>query len=445
MKVHEALQADESDVNPLPLKKRPWILVAAYGCEPGKGSEQGVGWNWSLQLARFGDLVVLTRSNNRESIEKALPVDLRDRVRFEYYDLPPFIARFKRKEKGLYFYYLFWQWGAYRRARELVQQTRFDYVIALTFGSIWLPTFMHRLPVPFIWGPVGGGEAVPFDLIQILPLRARIPQYLRYFLMATVRINPLIMGPIRCAKAVLTRTEDTARLIPPPYANNVKVVLETAFSDDLLLREARSKKQADGGPLRVIYTGRLVALKNVPAALHALAQARVRGADIQLVVVGDGPERSALEALTRSLGIGNAVKFLGTITQVKVMEELHRSDVYLFPSLKEGGVWALMEAMSAGLPVVCVKTSGMAVITDEASAIRVDPLSQEHMIESFADALVELARSPDWRLQLGQSAHRRIEQHFRWEHKGDFMRELLDELERPSIGVSYKKSCGDLR
>ena len=194
------------------------LLLSAYGCEPGKGSEQGVGWNWTLQLARSAELVVLTRSNNQDAIEAALPQGLRERVRFAYYDLPPSLARFKRKEKGLYFYYLVWQWGAYRRARELVRQTCFDYAIALTFGSIWMPTFMHRLPVPFIWGPVGGGEAVPFSLISTLPLRARVPQLLRYLLMATVHRNPLVMGPIRRAKMVLTRTADTARLIPPPHA-----------------------------------------------------------------------------------------------------------------------------------------------------------------------------------------------------------------------------------
>jgi glycosyltransferase involved in cell wall biosynthesis len=408
------------------------ILVSAYGCEPGKGSEQGVGWNWTLQLARFAELVVLTRSNNRSAIEAALPEATKNRIRFEYYDLPPSIARFKRKEKGLYFYYLLWQWGAYQRARELVRQSHFDYAISLTFGSIWMPTFIHRLPVSFIWGPVGGGEAVPFGLIGVLPFRSRIPQYLRYLLMAAVPANPLVMGPVRRARAVLTRTEDTACLIPSRYANKVSVVLETAVSDDLIRRKVHAQPQAEGGPLRVIYSGRLVALKNVPAALHAVARARAAGGDIQLVIVGDGPERKPLESLCRSLGISKAVQFLGTTSQAQVIEELNRSDIYLFPSLKEGGVWSLIEAMSAGLPVVCVKSSGMALITDEASAIRVDPVSQEHMITGFANALLELARSPERRLQMGLSARRRIEQHFRWEHKGHFMQELFDRLERSS-------------
>lgn len=405
------------------------ILLSAYGCEPGKGSEQGVGWNWALQLANSANLTIITRSNNRAAIEAALPEALRDCVCFEFYDLAPMIAQFKRKEKGLYFYYLLWQWGAYRRACQLALHGRFDYVIALTFGSIWMPTFMYLLPVPFIWGPVGGGEAVPFELIRSLPLRARFAQYFRYVLMSTVRINPFVIRPIRNARFVLVRTEDTARLIPLAYSNKVRVVLETAVSDDLLVRPALPRDLAHSGPLRVIYTGRLVALKNVPAALHAVARAKGAGANIELVLVGDGPERQNLELLASLLGIKDNVQFRGAISHEQVIVELQRSDVYLFPSLKEGGVWSLMEAMSVSLPVICVNTSGMAIITDDSSAIRVEPVSQEHLIASFTEALLALACAPEHRLQLGQNARARIEKHFRWNHKGVLMREIFEELE----------------
>lgn len=409
------------------------ILISAYGCEPDKGSEQGVGWNWTLQLARFADLVVLTRSNNRASIEAALPAEIRDRVRFEYYDLPPAIARFKRKEKGLYFYYLLWQWGAYRRARELVSKVHFDFAISLTFGSIWMPTFMHRLPVPFIWGPIGGGEAVPFRLISTLPLSARVPQYLRYFLMVTIRLNPLVTNPIHRARLILVRTADTARLIPVRYADKVCIILETAVSEVFLNRSLEQKLILLNSPLRLIFTGRLVAFKNVSCALKALAKALALGVKAEMVIVGDGPERRRLETLVINLGITEAVNFIGAVSHGKVIEELLKSDIYFFPSLREGGVWSLMEAMSVGLPVICANTSGMGIITDESSAIRVAPVSQARLIEGFAEALTLLANSPERRKLLGENGRRRIETFFRWDYKGDFMRDLLEKLDRSEL------------
>lgn len=425
------LRVDVSENRPVARR----LLISAYGCEPGKGSEQGVGWHWCMQLAGLAELVVLTRSNNQSAVEAALPSSLAERVRFEFYDLPPAVRRFKREEKGLYFYYLLWQWGAYRRARELAKRSRFDYAMHLTFGSIWMPTFMHRLPLPFIWGPVGGGEAVPFRLIGTLPPLGRITQYLRYALMATLPVNPLIMGIVRRAKVILARTEDTAKLIPTRHAGKVRVVLETAVADDLLsgaTQAASEGRESTDSPLRVIFTGRLVAFKNVAAAIHAIARARDQGANLHLVVVGNGPLRNALEVLADSLGIAAHVSFRGTVTQAQVVQQLRNADVYLFPSLREGGVWSLMEAMSAGLPTVCVNTSGMAVITDETSAIRVAPDSQEQMIAGFTQALVDLAQSPELRRRLGTNARKRIEEHFRWHHKADFMQALFNELEQPA-------------
>jgi glycosyltransferase involved in cell wall biosynthesis len=406
------------------------ILISAYGCEPGKGSEQGVGWHWCMQLARLAEVVVLTRSNNQAAIEAALPEGGSDHIRFEFYDLPPVVRRFKRKEKGLYFYYLLWQWGAYRRARQLVSQSSFDCSMHLTFGSIWMPTFLHRLPLPFIWGPVGGGEAVPFRLIGTLPPRGRIAQYLRYGLMATMPLNPFIFGILRRSRLILTRTENTAGLIPPRYASKVHVVLETAMADDLLdRRPARNGSDDAGGVLRVIYTGRLVALKNVAAAIHAVAHATANCTCLRLVIIGDGPLRPELQLLAKKLNIAEKVEFRGTVPQAEVIDALANSDVYLFPSLKEGGVWSLMEAMSMGLPSICVKTSGMEVITDDTSAIRIEPVSQQQMIEDFASALEQLAKSPALRRQLGDNARKRIKEHFLWRHKGEFMASLFDKLE----------------
>ena len=406
------------------------LLVSAYGCEPAKGSEQGVGWNWVLQLAGLAELVVVTRSNNQDAIEAALPAELKTKVRFEYYDLPASVRRIKRKEKGLYPYYLLWQWGAYGRARKLLLDETFDYVMHLTFGSIWMPTFMHRLGLPFIWGPVGGGEAVPWRLIPSLPLRGRVLQYLRYCLMASFCINPLFMGVTRRARIILARTGDTAKLIPSKYNSKVRVVLETAVNEEWLAASAEPGGVTDsGGPVEVTYTGRLVAFKNVALAIKSVAIARRRGANLRLRIVGDGPLRSALKALAINEGISEYVTFTGMIPQAEVLTTLLDTDIYLLPSLREGGVWSLMEAMALGLPAVCVNTSGMSVIADTKSAILVAPHSQQQMIEDFSLALQNLEESPELRQELGRQARLRVETHFRWQHKGDFMAKLFNEME----------------
>ena len=406
------------------------ILVSAYGCEPGKGSEQGVGWNWVLQLSEIGEIIVVTRANNQEAIEAALSAEIRSRICFIYYDLPKTLRKFKNKDRGLYFYYFLWQWGAYKKMRREIAIKPVDYAMHLTFGSVWMPTFMHRLPVTFIWGPVGGGEAVPWSLIRSLPLKGRLAQYFRYFLIATVAVNPFFMGVTRKSKVILARTEDTKKIFPTRYSGKVKIMLETAAAENWFDRRQKSRAPEPGAALQVIYTGRLVPLKNLLMAIRAVALARRRGADIRFRIVGQGPMQSALEQLAAAEGIDEFVTFTGQCTQDEVFNLLAKSDAYLFPSLKEGGVWSLLEAMALSLPCLCVDTSGMSVIADDSCARLIKPGPVERMVADFADALCEFAANPELRHEMGTNARKRLEREFRWEQKGAYMKALFDDLER---------------
>jgi glycosyltransferase involved in cell wall biosynthesis len=400
------------------------ILVSAYGCEPDKGSEQGVGWNWVLQMSRFAELVVLTRANNAAAIEAGLPAFARGRVTFVYHDAPAWMRRLKRKDRGLYPYYLFWQWGAYRVAKELCAKTQFDYAMHLTFGSVWMPTFMHRLGIPFIWGPIGGAEAVPFPLISELPWRARALQYLRHALVKSFAINPLYSGPTRRSALVLARTLDTQRMFPASQRSKVHVVLETGISEEWL-RLPRAAVSTDKRPVEVIYTGRLVALKNIGLAIEATRKAVGMGADVRLRIVGEGPLKARLKKLAHDEGIADRVTFEGQLSQKEVIEALQASAIFLFPSLKEGGVWSLMEAMALGLPAICVRTSGMAVIGDDSSVAFVEPSRHAKMSDEMARQLYRLATSPELRASLGQHARLRLERNFRWDSKGALLHALI--------------------
>ena len=73
------------------------LLAFAYACEPDRGSEPGAGWSWARMLAAYGDVTILTRSNNRAPIDAALPdVPERDNLHFAYVDLPAWARFWKR-------------------------------------------------------------------------------------------------------------------------------------------------------------------------------------------------------------------------------------------------------------------------------------------------------------------------------------------------------------
>jgi len=155
------------------------VLLSAYACEPGKGSEPGIGWNWAREIALRGhETWVLTRANNQATIEAKLSgKNAISNLHFLYYDLPQWLQRWKKLPGGIHIYYLLWQWGAYQFVKSVHRQKRFDLVHHITFVLIHMPGFMGNLGIPFILGPVGGGERSPwlfttFDLDQEFQTRS---------------------------------------------------------------------------------------------------------------------------------------------------------------------------------------------------------------------------------------------------------------------------------
>ena len=111
----------------------------------------------------------------------------------------------------------------------------------------------------------------------------------------------------------------------------------------------------------VVFTGRLIREKNVDLLLRALVPVREEVRDLRALIVGDGPERPALEALARDLGLAGTVRFTGFLPRYDdVIAAMKASRVFVLPSTREGFGIAALEAMACGLPVVTVDHPGNA-------------------------------------------------------------------------------------
>ncbi|MEE8533635.1 MAG: glycosyltransferase, partial [Alphaproteobacteria bacterium] len=278
------------------------VLLSAYACEPGKGSEPGVGWMWARGLARLGHEVwVLTRANNRSPIEAAAPPQA-DRLHFLYYDLPAWARWWKRGGRGVRLYYLLWQWGAYRYAREIHARERFDRVHHVTFVSVRQPSFMGRLGAPFVFGPVAGGEHAPWRLRLGCGWRGLALDALRDVANALVRFDPLMATTFRAAERIYVTSEQTLALIPRRYRHKADVELAIGWDGEPGAASAERGGDA-GAALRVLCVGRLVYWKGLHLGLAAFRRLLDAEPDARLVVVGDGTDETRLKGLAEALGI----------------------------------------------------------------------------------------------------------------------------------------------
>jgi hypothetical protein len=165
----------------------------------------------------------MTRENNRGPIERELTKEPVPGLRCVYYDLPRWARFWKKGQRGIRLYYYLWQLGAYRIARQLHRNIRFDVAHHLTFGTAWLPSLISWLPVPFVWGPVGGVEPYPSEFFRLLPWRRRLFEGLKSLAKLGGRIDPLVWLTEKRAVLILAQTPATVSFLPKAYRGKAMV------------------------------------------------------------------------------------------------------------------------------------------------------------------------------------------------------------------------------
>lgn len=159
------------------------------------------------------------------------------------------------------------------------------------------------------------------------------------------------------------------------------------------------------GP-RVLYAGRLRTRKAVAVLVEAMALLCERFPGATLRLVGDGPQRPALEAQIERLGLGGAVELTGAVPRSAMPAFYDAADIFCLPSLYEGLPLAILEAMAAGLPVVATAVSGNPeAVADGETGLLVPPEDAP----TLAEALATLAADPARAREMGAAGRRRIE------------------------------------
>jgi len=404
--------------------KKLKVLISAYACEPGKGSEPGVGWNWVRQIARFADEVwVITRANNREVIEEALAREPLPNVHWVYFDLPRWARFWKKGLRGVHLYYYLWQIGIYFLARRLHREVEFDLVHHVTFVNYWMPSFLALLPVPFLWGPVGGGESAPKSFYRTFSLRGKVYEYVRSLARWLGEHDPFVRLTARRAVLALATTKETAERLKRVGSPRVEVMSQVALPLDEI-EQLTALPVHIGNPFRLLSLGRLLHWKGFHLGIMAFARLVQEFPQAEYWIVGDGPERKNLAWLAQELGVAEKVQFFGALPREEALKKLAECDVLVHPSLHDSGGWVCVEAMAAGRPVICLDLGGPALQVTEETGFKIPARTPEQAVEEMTEAMLKLARDPDFRLKMGESGRRRVREEFSWERRGEQIKEI---------------------
>ena len=368
------------------------VLISAYACEPGTGSEGGVGWHVVGELSRRHDLVVITRANNRAKILGS-DEEWVGRVEWVFHDPPRWLVFWKRGPRGVQLFYLIWQFGLLAKARELMKHHDFGVVHHLTFGKYWVPSRLAGLGLPFVFGPVGGGESTPEPLRSVYGWQGRLAERARDAIRGFLALPGPFRAALRKASWTLAATKQTEDVLKQAGVTRLSVQVQSGITrrDLESLGDGPARSFEDGAPLQLVTACRLIHWKAVDLAIHAVAVARGRGIDVRLTVLQDGPERAALERLAGGLGIADHVTFAGRLpTLGDVYQTIRKSDALIHPALHEAFGQACLEALALGTPVICLDWAGPGVIVTADCGYKITPGSKDETISRFADAILAL-------------------------------------------------------
>ena len=403
--------------------ERKRVLMLAFACGPGRGSEPGQGWEFASRMAEHHDVTVLTYSGFGEALRRELAARPVPGLRVHTYRLPFERARHHRHGEdrtGLaeQIHYSLWQIGAARTARRLHRETGFDLTHHVSLMRYWTPSAVALRGVPFVWGPVGGGETAPAPVQDDFSLTGRREESLRHTAHRVAHLDPLTRRTARRATVALATTHESAERMRALGAPDVRLARRAvALAPETIAQLAAMPPPPDDEPFRFASIGRLLHWKGYDLGLRAFALARdadPRLADARYWIFGDGPEGADLKRLARTLGIADRVRFWGRVPRDECLELLGRTHVVVHPSSHDSGGYATLEGMAAGRPVLCLDLGGPARQVDEAVGLAVPAHTPCQIVRDMAAAMVRLATEPDHLAATGAQARRRVTEHYLW-------------------------------
>jgi glycosyltransferase involved in cell wall biosynthesis len=374
------------------------VLLSAYACEPNKGSEAEVGWQRALHMLAFADEVwVLTRSNNQAVIE-ADPQSRTNGLHFIYYDAPQWALRLKRRRSFFPIYVVLWQWGSYRLAARYHREKRFDSVYHVTFASMQFGSFMGLLGIPFVIGPIAGGERAPLRLRRSMPVGAKVRELVRDLAILFQRFSPLARQSFAAAERIYVTTPDSVRIVAPKWHYKTEVHLAIATRG----MAVQNVMRIISPNYRFVFTGRLLHWKGAHFAIRALSEAKRTIPEATLTLMGAGPDEQWLRDVARSCGVENAVEFSGYVPRNELINSLHSYTALVFPSIHDSGGFAVLEALREGLPVVCLDIGGPAIMVNESCGLVVPTANADEpqVITGIANAMIALATMSTTELRI---------------------------------------------
>lgn len=376
------------------------VLISAIACSPVGASESFVGWEAVCAIATFGDVHVITSSRYKKNIidagnEGIIPTN----VTFFYcgnhdkWHPNRILAKYQS-----WLEYRKWFQSARIEAEKLHRYHNYDLAHHVTYATWRMGSPLSGLGIPWIWGPIGGGDSFPLRMIRILSSSSLFYELIRNFHSWFSSKSIKIRNAVRDATLILPNNPETELLVRQLGCPEVKIrrLTQSFLSKDKInkLFNVNKKSPTEIGRMIIVAGGNLEGRKGVAIALNALFLFKKRGIPFRYDYLGGGPEREHLLDLTSKLGLNSEVTFHESLSGDIYSNTLKKAHVYLLPSLREGVPVTQMEAMAAGCVPIVANCGGAGPMATEGGMVPIKPMALNAMAQKIDDELARLWNDP---------------------------------------------------
>lgn len=409
--------------------RRTRVLLIAEAANPEWVSVPLVGWSLARALSKIADVHIVTQSRNRDAFLRAGLIENED---FTSVDTETFAGPLWRlgtllsggggqgwtiQQAVNLVGYPFFEHRVWQRFKDRIRRGEFDVVHRVTPLSPVVPSPIaekcRKAGVPFVLGPINGGVPWPKGFESEMKKEREWLSKLR----GVYRYLPGRNGTMR-SKAILAGSRHAYYDLPPEVQDRCIYLPENGVD------VARFSEQADhaDGRLRACFIGRLVPLKGVDMLLAA-AEPLLKERRMTVDIIGDGPLMNDLQSQAKAWP---GVQFHGWKCHHEVQGIASKCTVLAFPSIREFGGGAVLEAMALGLCPVVLDYAGPGELVTADTGYKVPMGSRDRVVSGFRSQLAYCADHPQEVKARGVRARERVHTMFTWDAKASQVEQVYE-------------------
>lgn len=393
------------------------ILLSAYSVNPYKGSEEGIGWHWALELSKkFNNpddkIYLLTKKCNAEDTAKGIKEFRLDNVELIISDTPNWLNWY-REHNSIFHHFYYTLWHLYALHWVKYCGIKFDIIHHVTMGDFRILSKLYKIKDSYtIFGPVGGGQSTPVAL-KCYENHAFVEKF-REYINKSRATSRKYQKEIKQFDEVYAINKETADIMSQAMGKPCKRLFELALADEFKNLDIPKKSNAQK---KIVFVGRLIAKKGLMLLLDAI-NAIDTNADYIVDIYGDGPLKDQMQAFIDENNLTDKVILHGNVEHTEISSAYMNGDVFVMPSLRETSGNVIIEAMAHKLPVVALDMSICSEIKNQNCGIFINVnQSKEEIISDMAKALTTLITDNELNKACGENGYNYVNTQLSWEEK----------------------------